>query len=468
MPDSQSYQLMYTGEQVDDALGRIISGEINQSAQNSAISSYTSRVWAEGEQESYLSVDLGTISPHSVTSAFDGYNDIGIVPGAPYKATSGDDEVSVIAAVNPSATEYGTFTAFGVVFSSNSADSVDAVNNTDAAITVSIQRQPSGFSGTSSKQYAQQAGQRANSAAQSAGAAEQYNANAQSAAQQAESWAVGGTGTRDGEDTNNAKYWCEQAQEAGQGVSSFNNRTGAVTPQSGDYSADMIADLPFTVLKGTVEAPIDLLAISVASNTYKRYYMQVDVSNLQNCFVDYSEIFNRGMSSPFEAMTAWEIILTCIVMNGLFASFLFDDSDGYIMGNFFTYGNINNTWVSASWNVGNGALMPYSTRLYIFPDAEKVAAPSTSFQRTLSATGWIGEEAPYTQEVSSGTNNKNANGYVALPQTATAAQIEAAQKARLRVSAQTFYQFTVTADGEKPTVDIPIQVTLLGDSPDYQ
>ena len=33
----------------------------------------------------------------------------------------------------------------------------------------------------------------------------------------AESWAVGGTGTREGEDTNNAKYWAEQAQGGGGG-----------------------------------------------------------------------------------------------------------------------------------------------------------------------------------------------------------------------------------------------------------
>lgn len=32
------------------------------------------------------------------------------------------------------------------------------------------------------------------------------------------SWAVGGTGTRDGEDTNNAKYWAEQAQQVAQGA----------------------------------------------------------------------------------------------------------------------------------------------------------------------------------------------------------------------------------------------------------
>lgn len=249
------------------------------------------------------------------------------------------------------------------------------------------------------------------------------------------------------------------------GVDSFHGRTGAVLPQSGDYSADMIADLPFTVLKGTTEAPIDLF-ISGASNTYKKYYMQVDMSNMQNCFVDYSNLFNGEMSSPFEYMTAWDIILQCIVMNGLFAFFM--EMNGDIQGQFFTYGNIMDSLVSASWIGKDGALMPHNAHLYIFPDAERVAAPSTSFQHTLAAADWVGEEAPYTQVASSGTNNKDANGYVALSQTATAAQIEAAQKARLRVSAQTFNQFTVTADGEKPTVDIPIQVTLLGDSVDYQ
>lgn len=37
-------------------------------------------------------------------------------------------------------------------------------------------------------------------------------AAAAGSAQTAESWAVGGTGTREGENTNNAKYWAEQAQ----------------------------------------------------------------------------------------------------------------------------------------------------------------------------------------------------------------------------------------------------------------
>lgn len=48
----------------------------------------------------------------------------------------------------------------------------------------------------------------------------QVLASAQAAAASAtlaESWAVGGTGSREGEDTNNAKYYCEQAQSVTQG-----------------------------------------------------------------------------------------------------------------------------------------------------------------------------------------------------------------------------------------------------------
>ena len=59
--------------------------------------------------------------------------------------------------------------------------------------------------------------------------------------QAAQSWAVGGTGTREGEDTNNAKYWSEQAAAAaGGGVTSFKGRTGYGIPESGDYTAEMV------------------------------------------------------------------------------------------------------------------------------------------------------------------------------------------------------------------------------------
>lgn len=78
-------------------------------------------------------------------------------------------------------------------------------------------------SASASAQTAQGAASTASSAAAAAsGSASQAIAAAASAAQSAasvdginktaQSWAVGGTGTRPGEDTDNAKYWAEQAQ----------------------------------------------------------------------------------------------------------------------------------------------------------------------------------------------------------------------------------------------------------------
>lgn len=89
------------------------------------------------------------------------------------------------------------------------------------------------------------------SALASKNAAASAAADSATKAELSESWAVGGTGKRDGEDTNNSKYWAEQAAEnaskAGEsvaGVSTFNGRSGAVMPQSGDYSYDMITGTP--------------------------------------------------------------------------------------------------------------------------------------------------------------------------------------------------------------------------------
>ena len=80
-------------------------------------------------------------------------------------------------------------------------------------------------------------------------------------AKAAESWAVGGTGTREGENTNNAKYWCDSAQAiAGGGVTSFNGRGGAVVPKAGDYTAEMVgADAAGTAetKAGTVQGNLD-------------------------------------------------------------------------------------------------------------------------------------------------------------------------------------------------------------------
>ena len=114
----------------------------------------------------------------------------------------------------------------------------------------------------SASQSAQSAGAASGSAsqaAQSAGAAAASAESAQSNAAQAlaaknaaeasatlsQSWTEGGTGIREGENTNNAKYWAGVAQgAAGGGVTTFNGRSGAVVPAEGDYTAEMVGARP--------------------------------------------------------------------------------------------------------------------------------------------------------------------------------------------------------------------------------
>lgn len=83
-------------------------------------------------------------------------------------------------------------------------------------------------------------------AADNIDAIQQAPASASAAAASAtlsESWAVGGTGTRSGEDTDNAKYYSEQAQQAAQEALGFRTFFSAVTP---DANGDLDPSRPMT------------------------------------------------------------------------------------------------------------------------------------------------------------------------------------------------------------------------------
>jgi len=122
-----------------------------------------------------------------------------------------------------------------------STSAANAANSADTATTKAGETATSATNAAASAGTATtKAGEASTSAENAAGAA----STATDKATLAESWAVGGTASRTGEDTNNAKYWSDAAQAAaGGGVTSFNGRTGAVIPQNGDYTAEMVGAL---------------------------------------------------------------------------------------------------------------------------------------------------------------------------------------------------------------------------------
>lgn len=105
---------------------------------------------------------------------------------------------------------------------------------------------------TSASGFASQAQASAAAAAQSAASVDGINKTAQS-------WAVGGTGTREGEDTNNAKYWAEHAQAVvGGNFATKVEAQGYVTAhnQSADAHADIRKALNGKEASGTAAAAV--------------------------------------------------------------------------------------------------------------------------------------------------------------------------------------------------------------------
>ena len=87
----------------------------------------------------------------------------------------------------------------------------------------------------------------------------------------------------------------------------------------------------------------------------------------------------------------------------------------------------------------------------------RINPPSVSIETSLLATGW--NNGVYTLSVSG--LGATQNGSIGLSQSATSEQSEAAGMALLRVSGQASGSLTITADGDVPTVNIPVTVTLL-------
>lgn len=121
-----------------------------------------------------------------------------------------------------------------------------------AAVAASGSASDAQTSATAASGSASQASAAAAAAAQSAASVDGINKTAQS-------WAVGGTGTRPGEDTDNAKYWAKQAEAvAGGDFATKNEAQGYVTAhnQSADAHSDIREALAGKEASGTAAAAV--------------------------------------------------------------------------------------------------------------------------------------------------------------------------------------------------------------------
>lgn len=90
------------------------------------------------------------------------------------------------------------------------------------------------------------------------------------------------------------------------------------------------------------------------------------------------------------------------------------------------------------------------------------ADSSATITATLTATAWVGTDAPYTQVLTIAGLGANQNGMIAVAHSATADQRKAAREAMLSIVNQSDGTLTIAADGELPELSIPVTVTILG------
>ena len=158
----------------------------------------------------------------------------------------------------------------------------NAAASESAAATSEINAKTSETNAAKSAASASSSAESATTSKDAAAMSEQNASNsanyARANATRAESYAIGGTSSRSGEDTDNAKYYAQQAKKSAEtaagsitGVSSFNGRTGTIMPENGDYKAEQITydNSASGVSANTVQSAIDKVAESDAKKAIK-------------------------------------------------------------------------------------------------------------------------------------------------------------------------------------------------------
>lgn len=311
-----------------------------------------------------------------------------------------------------------------------------------SAQTAKADAEAANTSAQSAKTDAESAKSAAAGSAQSAGASAQ---SAQASSKLSESWAVGGTGTRTGEDTNNAKYWAMAAQGvAGGGVSSFNGRSGAVAPQTGDYTAAMVgADA-----QGAAQTVQNNLNTH-AENTVKHITAAERTAwNGKQNALTFDTAPTAGSTNPVTSGAVKEAL---------------DDLPVPIIGTTppttSTVGVVGQEYIDTAaklvYHCTVAAATGYTWEVYS-------AGRSSKVNTTLSASGWSTAKK-YTL---SNSNITATSAVELLPREnngITQAQMEALSGAMIVGGTQAAGSIQLVALGDVPTIDIPVTIIVRRD-----
>lgn len=145
-----------------------------------------------------------------------------------------------------------------------------------------------------------------------------------------------------------------------------------------------------------------------------------------------------------------------LFLTGAYVKVVLDTTNNYAyIQNADTNKYLENNKVPTTRKVNGKAL---SADITLTAADVNAAAKSSSVEVTLTSSAW----SSGAQTVSVTGLGATQNGVVGVSKSATADQREAARAAALSVTAQAAGSLTITADGDVPTVNIPLTVTLMG------
>ena len=243
-----------------------------------------------------------------------------------------------------------------------------------------------------------------------------------------QSYAVGGTGTRNGENTDNAKYYSEQA---GKVVNALNN---AHIDENGHlvYTSPGGSTVDLGEVVGSSIQSIERTSGTGAPGTTDTYTV-----TLTNGDTTTFQVYNGKDGSGAGDMTKAVY-----------------DPQGKAQ-DIFAYADAKQAKITASGILkGNGA-----GGVSAAVKGTDYAGPSVGVTATLTAAGWDADAKTHTVSVAGVT--ATANGSLRIAQSATDEQFAAWGAAQPRVTAQADGSITVKLAGTVPTIDIPVEVLIV-------